>query len=68
MAIENNTPNDGYIFIKDLVIKYEDKLYSINSIYTKDKYVYWDINSPNDLITSNNKVNDINILTLVNIS
>ena len=40
MAIENNTPNDGYIFIKDLVIKYEDKLYSINSIYTKDNTKY----------------------------
>lgn len=65
MAIENNTPNDGYIFIKDLVIKYEDKLYSINSIYTKDKYVYWDINSPNDLITSNNKVTDGNIFFII---
>lgn len=57
MAIENNTPTKSYIYIKDLSIKYNEQIFPINNIYTKDKYIYWNIESSN-LTTSNNKLDE----------
>lgn len=57
MAIENNSPAQKYIYIKDLVIKYLDKLYPINNIYTINKYIYWRIDTF-DLITSDTKLDE----------
>ena len=57
MAIENNSPTQKYIYIKDLVIKYSEKLYPINNIYTCNKYVYWKIET-SDLVSSNNKLDE----------
>lgn len=57
MAIINNTPNQGYIYIKDLSIKYNEQIFPINNIYTKDKYIYWKIET-SDLVSSNNKLDE----------
>lgn len=57
MAIENNSPTQKYIYIKDLVIKYSEKLYPINNLYTSNKYIYWKIET-SDLVSSNNKLDD----------
>lgn len=55
--IENNTPNQGYIYIKDMQVLYNDVIYNINNIYSSNKYIYWKIETSN-LITSNNKLNE----------
>lgn len=55
--IENNTPNQGYIYIKDMQVLYNDVIYNINNIYSNNKYIYWKIETSN-LITSNNKLNE----------
>ena len=39
MALLNNTPNNGYLYIQGLVISYENNIYSINNIYTNNKYI-----------------------------
>ena len=57
MAIINNAPTQGYIYIKDLSIKYNEQIFPINNIYTKDKYIYWKIET-SDLVSSNNKLDD----------
>ena len=57
MAIINNAPTQGYIYIKDMTILYDNIIYNINNIYTNNKYIYWKIESSN-LITSNNKLDD----------
>lgn len=57
MAIINNTPNQGYIYIKDMTILYDNIIYNINNIYTNNKYIYWKIKS-SELIPTNNKLDD----------
>lgn len=64
MAIENNTPAQNYIYIKGLTIKYDDKLYSINNIYTNKKYIYWKIES-SELIPTNNKLDEENSIFII---
>ena len=64
MAIENNTPTQNYIYIKDLTIKYDDKLYSINNIYTNKKYIYWKIES-SELIPADNKLDEENSIFII---
>lgn len=55
--IENNTPNQGYIYVKDMTILYDNIIYNINNIYTNNKYIYWKIKS-SELIPTNNKLDD----------
>ena len=57
MAIINNAPTQGYIYIKDMQILYDNIIYNINNLYTSNKYIYWKINT-SDLITSNNKLDE----------
>lgn len=57
MAIINNAPTKSYIYIKDLSIKYNEQIFPINNIYTKDKYIYWKIET-SDLVSSNNKLDE----------
>ena len=61
MAIENNAPTKSYIYIKNLSIKYDEQLFPINNIYTKDKYIYWKIKDTN-LLTSSNMLNEENLI------
>ena len=64
MAIENNTPTKSYIYIKDLSIKYDEQLFPINNIYTKDNYIYWKIKDAN-LLTSSNMLNEENLILII---
>ena len=64
MAIENNAPTKSYIYIKDLSIKYDEQLFPINNIYTKDKYIYWKIKDTN-LLTSSNMLNEENLILII---
>ena len=64
MAIENNAPTKSYIYIKDLSIKYDEQLFPINNIYTKDKYIYWKIKDAN-LLTSSNMLNEENLILII---
>ena len=64
MAIENNTPTKSYINIKDLSIKYDEQLFPINNIYTRDKYIYWQFKT-SDLLTSSNMLNEENLILII---
>ena len=64
MAIENNAPTKSYIYIKNLSIKYDEQLFPINNIYTKDKYIYWKIKDTN-LLTSSNMLNEENLILII---
>lgn len=57
MAIINNAPTQGYIYVKDMQILYNDVIYNINNLYTSNKYIYWKIES-SELIPTNNKLDD----------
>ena len=64
MAIENNAPTRGCIYIKDMQILYDGVIYTINNIYTRDKYIYWQFKT-SDLITSNNMLNEENLILII---
>lgn len=53
MAILSNTPTLGYIYIKDMIITYNNIPYQIQNTYTCKPYIYWDYNDPYKLIFSN---------------
>ena len=53
MSILSNTPTLSYIYIKNMVITYNDVPYNILNIYTMKPYIFWDANDPYKLITSN---------------
>ena len=53
MAILSNTPTLGYIYIKDMIITYNNIPYQIQNTYTCKPYIYWDYNNPYKLIFSN---------------
>ena len=56
MPILDNNPSFRYINIRNMVVIFEDRAYSINDMYTNQKYIYWDLKTPNDLIESNIKL------------
>ena len=64
MAIENNAPTKSYIYIKNLSSKYDEQLFPINNVYTKDKYIYWKIKDTN-LLTSSNMLNEENLILII---
>lgn len=53
MAILSNTPTLSYIYIKDMIITYNNIPYQIQNTYTNKPYIYWDYNDPYKLIFSN---------------
>lgn len=65
MALLNNTPNTGYLYVQGLVISYENKIYSINNIYTNNKYIYFNKNNPNNLVTTNIRKLDNNLCFII---
>lgn len=56
MAILSNTPTLSYIYIKDMIITYNDVSYQIQNTYTNKPYIYWDYNDPYKLIFSNSTI------------
>lgn len=65
MALLNNTPNNGYLYIQGLVISYENNIYSINNIYTNNKYIYFNKTDPNNLVTTNIRKLDNNLCFII---
>ena len=53
MAILSNTPTLSYVYIRDMIITYNDISYQIQNTYTNKPYIYWDYNDPYKLIFSN---------------
>lgn len=53
MSILSNTPTLSYIYIKDMVITYNNIPYQISNTYTQKPYIYWSIDQPYELIISN---------------
>ena len=49
MALLDNVPSMGYIYIQNLVITYNEKPYVINNLYTNKKYIYWNLDNPFNL-------------------
>lgn len=65
MALLNNSPANGYIYFENPCIQHNGKIYTINSMYTKDKYIYFDINDPKTLKTFNVRQPDENLILVV---
>ena len=55
MALLDNIPNMGFIYIQNLVITYDNKAYVINNIYTDKKYIYWDLSNPSNLFCTDTR-------------
>ena len=53
MAILSNVPTLSYIYIKDMLITYNDQTYQIPNTYTCKSFIYWDYNDPYNIVTSN---------------
>ena len=56
MALRHNCPANGNIFVENLVLSYDDKSYAINNIYTSKQYLYWNENSPTELVESDIRI------------
>lgn len=49
MGCEANTPSFKYVLVENLVITYNGIPYAIKTMYTKKKYIIWNINRPYQL-------------------
>lgn len=56
--ILSNCPTLSYIYIKDMIITYNNTPYQIQNIYTMKPYIYFDINNPYVLVMSNTVIRD----------
>ena len=56
MSIHGNVPTLSYIRWTNMVIVYQDVVYQILNDYTNKAFIYWDIDSPYELISSNKKL------------
>lgn len=52
MAILDNNPSFTYVKVQNLVVIFDGKAYTVNNMYTNEKYIYWDSKTPNVLITT----------------
>ena len=48
-----NCPSLSYIYIKDMIITYNNVPYQIQNVYTMKPYIYFNINDPYTLVISN---------------
>ena len=53
MAILSNTPTLSYVYVRDMVITYNNVPYNILNTYTNKPYIFWDASDPYKLIASN---------------
>jgi hypothetical protein len=60
MSLMANVPTLSYITWKELLITYRNITYQIENSHTNKPYVYWDVNNPYILITSNKKLDSRN--------
>lgn len=52
MAINNNSPTFTYVGWSGASVLFNNELYSVAKSSTRDKYIYWDYNSPGVFLTS----------------
>ena len=48
-----NCPSLSYIYIKDMIVTYNNVPYQIQNVYTMKPYIYFNINDPYTLVISN---------------
>lgn len=65
MACNNNTPKNGYVYIENLVVEFDNKFYPINNIVIKDENIYWNSEDPFNLYTSNDRIAKDNLLFII---
>lgn len=63
--LKSNTPAKGYVYVENLVITYGSQVYAVNNLYTKDKYIYWDIKDSSNLKTFNIRQSDENLILII---
>ena len=63
--LKSNTPTKGYVYVENLVITYGSQVYAINNLYTKDKYIYWDLNDTSNLKTFNVRQSKDNLILII---
>lgn len=63
--LKSNTPTKGYVYVENLVITYGLEIYAVNNLYTKDKYIYWDINDTSNLKTFNTRQSKDNLILII---
>lgn len=63
--LKSNTPAQGYVYVENLVITFGADVYAIKSIYTQDKYIYFDLNDVNNLKTFNVRQGDENLILII---
>ena len=56
MAAHSNTPTITWISIRGLSIQKNNKVYSVTDLKTNLPFVYWEIDSPNELKVSDNNL------------
>lgn len=65
MALNNNTPNSGYIYIENLTVTYDNNTYAINNIYTDKRYVYFNSKDTSNLYISDKRVIDDTLFFII---
>lgn len=63
--LKSNTPAKGYVYVENLIITYGSQVYAVNNLYTKDKYIYWDIKDSSNLKTFNIRQSDENLILII---
>ena len=56
MSLLANVPTLSYISWKNMIITYNETTYQIENSHTNRMYIYWDVNNPYILTTSNKKL------------
>ena len=56
MGLMANVPTLSYVSWKELLITYQNVTYQIENSHTNKPYIYWDLNNPYMLTTSNKKL------------
>ena len=65
MSLHNNTPNNGYVYIENLTITYDNQTYPISNIYTNKKYIYFNLNDVQTLFLSDIRKKDENLIYII---
>ena len=65
MSLHNNTPNNGYIYIENLTITYDNQTYPISNIYTNKKYIYFNLNDVQTLFLSDIRKKNENLIYII---
>ena len=65
MPIYNNSPTFTYIRVDGASVVYDKEVYMVARMYTNQKYIYWDFNTPYQFVTSNVRLEESSTRFLV---